>query len=517
MNNHFTKPLAWGGMLFLCSLLLSMPAIAIFLKGSCLPVIAYTAISVCACYLLVAVLYMVRMRSLRFLLGGLVFSSLIVMAAIDCFSINTYGEELNKEYVALIFETNIKEATEFMCRYLTFSYVAILLISILLGGVIIVFGWRMCVRLNSKIGNWVTTHSRLVSAIMLVCCVIGVANMSYAEKYPLKRACYFFNHKSYPELADYYVHPQIVPTTDSHPSKVILIIGESLTRTHCSLYGYRVETNPRLREMKESGRLYTFDNVTSLGTKTVRSLKSILSTYREEGTNWWEHLSVVEMLKGCGYTTYWKSNQEREGIYGVLATQYSKICDMAEFTCDIPGSKGMDEELLLMDADSAVSRKAVIYHLGGSHPVFESRYPEGFKGFTPEEYPDVPEHQRHDYATYDTSVLYNDSIVSEIMTRYADDDAVVVYFPDHGLDFYNTSDSYCGHSKNFKESLDAGRQIPFMIYVTEKYQSAHPDIIEAMKRNEHKKWCVSEALYSLMRLAGYGIEGDNDVEKYSLI
>lgn len=504
-------------MLFGICLILSMPVMAVFMKTSFIPAVSYLSISVITCYFIVTFLYLLKATYLRFIFGGILCIVLMMMAAIDCFCISTYGEELNQEYVALIFETNIKETTEFLKRYISFTYIATLAVCITLIAVSLITGRKAYAILNTKLGSWIGRNCKSVSALIAICLIAGVYNISYAKKYPLVRISYFFDYKTYPDLADYYSNPDMIPISDSHPSKVVVIIGESLTRSHCSLYGYGVETNPRLQKLRAQGDLYSFDNVTSLSTKTMRSLKNILSTYREEGTNWWEHLSIIEVLNKCGYTTYWKSNQEKEGIYGVLATQYARLCDDAEFVCDIPGAKGFDEELLSMEYTGNADKTAIIYHLAGSHPAFSARYPATFEGFIKDNYTEIPEHQRHDYATYDTSVLYNDSIVSEIMTRYDNDDAIVIYFPDHGLDFYDTSDTYCGHSRNNPESLKAGRQIPFMVYCSKNYQQRHPDIINALKKNEHTEWCVSETIYTLMKFIGYTVKDDKDIDKYSLI
>lgn len=260
--------------------------------------------------------------------------------------------------------------------------------------------------------------------------------------------------------------------------------------------------------MDRSGNLVAFDSVTSMATKTVRSLKTILSSYREDGTNWWDHTTIVDVAKACGYRTEWISAQERNGVYGVLATQYAMLCDTATFLSDqnMPPYDGS-----LLEIGVGDNRKVLFYHLAGSHPSFDQRYPETFRGFDQSEYMDKPEWQRSNYATYDTSLLYTDSVVTEIFNRHAGEDAVGILLSDHGLDFYATDPHYCGHAKNDESSLRFARDIPFMMWMSDSFRAAHPDVYLSLRDNRHKSWCVSELVFLLPHIMGFEITDEEDI------
>ena len=49
---------------------------------------------------------------------------------------------------------------------------------------------------------------------------------------------------------------------------------------------------------------------------------------------------------------------------------------------------------------------------------------------------DLNEQRRSILADYDNAVLYNDSIVYQIVKRFENKDAIVIYMPDHGEECY---------------------------------------------------------------------------------
>ena len=53
---------------------------------------------------------------------------------------------------------------------------------------------------------------------------------------------------------------------------------------------------------------------------------------------------------------------------------------------------------------------------------------------------------------------------------------MIIYFSDHALDIYQSDDYYCGHARQNNQSMEAGKDIPFFIYMTKECQVRHPDI-----------------------------------------
>ena len=50
--------------------------------------------------------------------------------------------------------------------------------------------------------------------------------------------------------------------------------------------------------------------------------------------------------------------------------------------------------------------------------------------------PDLDGKQRNVLADYDNAILYNDSIVDAIISRFEDKEAIIIYMPDHGEECY---------------------------------------------------------------------------------
>ena len=121
------------------------------------------------------------------------------------------------------------------------------------------------------------------------------------------------------DLSSYFTHPKITFNDDSQqlPADVVLIIGESFSRSHSSMYGYDKETNPCLSDYRDNSLLFTFDSIDSPAPTTAESIRLMLSTYSQaneehpDGKKWFEYTTIIELMQDCGYDTYWFGNQAR--------------------------------------------------------------------------------------------------------------------------------------------------------------------------------------------------------------
>ena len=103
---------------------------------------------------------------------------------------------------------------------------------------------------------------------------------------------------------------------DSTIPYVIFILGESTSRTHMGLYGYKKDTNPLLTARLQKDNYYIFDDTIASSTHTLGSLKRLFTFYNNDSVNeWYENTNLFAILKKAGYKTYWLSNQEPIGLY----------------------------------------------------------------------------------------------------------------------------------------------------------------------------------------------------------
>ena len=94
---------------------------------------------------------------------------------------------------------------------------------------------------------------------------------------------------------------------------IIIVIGESASRKHHSIYGYQLPTTPLLE--KKKNEIIVFNDVTATYSTTSESMKMFM-TYKNSITNkddWFKYPNILTIFSKLGYKTYWISNQEKTG------------------------------------------------------------------------------------------------------------------------------------------------------------------------------------------------------------
>lgn len=331
-----------------------------------------------------------------------------------------------------------------------------------------------------------------------------------------------------PDLRKYLSNPSLISTQKQHPENVVMIIGESFNKSHSSLYKYHKETNPLLSKLKDKNLLFVFDSIRSATTYTIESFQAIMSTYKpsyKDSCNWYECTTLPEIVKLSGYNTYWVSNQSKVGLFDNVVGRYSELFDTSAFVGDkYAGMRrsNLDEEIFDLLSplikNNLIQKNFYVIHLMGSHVDFNKRYPSSFNKFHSEQYLDYPKNQRTVLAEYDNSILYNDSIVYELMNLYSNKEAIVFYFSDHSIDLFDTSPNYYGHARSTDSlSIKAGTNIPFMIYASPKYQDKFKDKMELIKKNLHTQYTTDNIIYTIMDIIGVDFKDDMKVYSNSLL
>ena len=239
---------------------------------------------------------------------------------------------------------------------------------------------------------------------------------------------------------------------------VIFILGESTNRNHMGIYGYDKPTTPNLQRRLDAGDLIVFTDCVSGATETMPSCQRMFTFFRNEikgdGRPWYTYTNLFDILKAAGYHTAWLSNQEITGIYGNVPRAYADRCDEKKFTTlhDTETTVYEFDEKILPLLDESLSKNSsaknfYVLHLLGTHLNYRARYPDEFDVFRPEDETSKDPLQREYRAAYDNAVLYNDFIVEQIIERFADKDALIVYVADHGENVFEDGE-HLGHSPN---------------------------------------------------------------------
>lgn len=276
--------------------------------------------------------------------------------------------------------------------------------------------------------------------------ILGDGFYIATEFYELYQAKKLINHNVWPE--------GIVFNKDkTSPLKVIIIVGESSTVVHYSLYGYPYQTTPRMDEYYKNKEITKLDNIISGAALTRDSLRFVLSfaTPLDE-MRFFNYKNMVDMAKLANYQTIWISSTYESGPYtGYIAT--------IEQSSDKYFNNRNNE--ILKDRDDLSIPKVLateykkgekqffILHMLGSHIPYESRYDKEDEHLV----------TTAKATNYDRSIHHTDRMLDKIIkfVKQQNENTLVFYFPDHG-DLVTK-----GHGLVFGNSIEQ-YNIPIIIY-----------------------------------------------------
>lgn len=292
------------------------------------------------CYLMILVMSLLPQR-----LRQIYFSLLMVLLAfnflIDVVCVFSFHFTFDREVPAILLGTNGDEAMEFVQTFIPFRLVFGIL---LFAGFLILLGkylFRRGIRINHSCQY---LGLLLVPLSFLVIQVMGSKNWGNVS---LNKIYVIMNSAAPPDLSAYRVVPDLITSHTPSPKNIVMIIGESFSKSHSSLYGYAKKTNPRLEELRDSGYLYVFHRVKSPALTTVPAFKSIMSLYRPEDGNrvkWYECMKLEDILDATGYTTYWISNQSQKGFHDNVVATYAMLSDTVIFAGNRFMAMGKDDK-----------------------------------------------------------------------------------------------------------------------------------------------------------------------------
>lgn len=450
------------------------------------------------------------------LIGILLFFNCLV--DLGCYLI--YESPFTNDLAGVLLVTNLEESAAFISSFLNLKLILWMVGT--LGGSIFL-GWfaRWLIKRLSGAKLWIKTVIRFLASWIIVWsmiqCLFLTDKTSIATNNIVGKMVALLTINVGHEVV--LQHPELILDQTDVPEKIVVIIGESHSRSHSQLYGYPRENQPRLSVLAKDSSLVVFADPVSPAANTLATLQRIIGTYEgkdETGKEWYEYPTWIETSKLAGYQVKWLSNQSPKGVYDNPVFKLAELTDKYEFTTD--GMSGIssrlhDEHILpVIDRNIEPCRQVLIVHLMGSHLSYNHSYPLEERHFLAKDYPDLPEHQRKEISDYDNSILYNDRIVSEIMEKFKNQDAVVIYFSDHGQDLYDSDPEYRGHSRiNDKASMEAGRAIPFYIYLSPVFVRQHPLVAERIRNAAPRGADTDNLIYTIMDLTGARFADDPDI------
>jgi glucan phosphoethanolaminetransferase (alkaline phosphatase superfamily) len=256
--------------------------------------------------------------------------------------------------------------------------------------------------------------------------------------------------------------------------KVVLIIGESARAKNFAINGYERETTPELKKIKN---LISFYDVTPAHNLTSYAVSSMLSQQTAKNFSFADNNeeSVIKLFEKLGFTTAWLSAQKAVGDNNTLlmiAMQAQKHFFGNSILKNVGSSKVYDGYLLDFLGKEIDNDKDnfVILHAQGSHFLFDDRYPEEFRKFTPVCQKAMPKDCTREELTnaYDNSILYTDYFIAKVIDQLKDKNAILFYISDHGQ-FLGEGGVYYHGSKG--DVRHAEHKIPMLLWMSDKLTS----------------------------------------------
>lgn len=298
---------------------------------------------------------------------------------------------------------------------------------------------------------------------------------------------------------------------------IVLIIGESYNRHHAGLYGYHKDTTPRQEARAQKGELIPFSDVVAPWNLTSFVFKALFSLYAvgDKG-EWCDYPLFPELFRKAGYHVTFLTNQflpqAKEAVYDFSGGFFLNNPQLSHAMFDTRNTRLYRyDDGLLGDYDRLQRNNGennlIIFHLKGQHVDYRTRFPRDRRHFNPEDYdrPELKQKELRVLADYDNAILYNDSIVDQIIKRFEDEDAIVVYVPDHGEECYEGDVHFYGRMHSTEITARLAREefdIPFWIWCSHSFMVGHPALFNDIVKAKDRRYMTDALPHLLLYLGG---------------
>lgn len=298
---------------------------------------------------------------------------------------------------------------------------------------------------------------------------------------------------------------------------IVLIIGESYNRHHAGLYGYHKDTTPRQEARAQKGELIPFSDVVAPWNLTSFVFKALFSLYTvgDKG-EWCDYPLFPELFRKAGYHVTFLTNQflpqAKEAVYDFSGGFFLNNPQLSHAMFDTRNTRLYRyDDGLLGDYDRLQRNNGennlIIFHLKGQHVDYRTRFPRDRRHFNPEDYdrPELKQKELRVLADYDNAILYNDSIVDQIIKRFEDEDAIVVYVPDHGEECYEGDVHFYGRMHSTEITARLAREefdIPFWIWCSHSFMVGYPSLFNDIVKAKDRRYMTDALPHLLLYLGG---------------
>ena len=475
-------------------------------------------------------------RKLLLCFKTFIYAILFVLFSINIFLLLNFNTMFSAAIILLIEETSERESLDFITNYAFTikSITAYIIICLMIIYVYLSEKQKWTPKITSKI------YVQLLLVLFISYIAVRIPKplatftrlftinhmeeiISLSKDFPLD--CNTITNLIYSIYINHISHEEIITSKSStltnigevstkFETNVILVIGESYSKHHSNLYDYPRNTNPQLGKEERAGNLFVFTNAITPYNMTSYVLKNMFSTNSiMERESWSSKPIFPTIFKKSGYKVYFWDNQKSKSDisdFSISSYLYDKEISRISYT-------DCNKEIFNYDMDLVDSffrqigingkNNLVIFHFIGQHATASNKYPHipQFQYYNSDSingsYSKI---QKEQIAHYDNATRYNDHVMAKLMNMIRQQECVIVYLSDHGEEIHDFRYNY-GRTHETNKSANILKfqyEIPFMIWCSPKYQSAHPDIINNIKNALNKPFMNDNTCQVLFDLAG---------------
>ena len=466
---------------------------------------------------------------------------------VETYLILLFGTRFSTLMLTLVMETTVNEVKGFFTTYIWTQFcleylLGVLALTFMLVCVNFSVLRRKCVEILDRV-----LCSKIIEPLLLTVVVLSLSlgafrtvrtiywhtysldEIGRVRKYAFYSTDYIAFSTLYNSIRDFWLGTRDLPTLitslqnatydscDYLSDNIIIVIGESFNKHHSNLYGYPLNTNPYLSEERN---LYIMTDVITSDRSTSFVIKNIFSfRSKDNDLNWAETPLFPAIFKKAGYYCKLVSNQSVEGENGAsvfdLANDYLTNCNTRTFMWDETNTNLCTYDMQLIDEYMGLKKdrphNLTVFHLLGQHTAYQDRYPSDKAYFTDQHYDfrdDLSTVQKRNVAHYDNALRYGDEVIKSIIDQFRDQDAIVIFFSDHGEEIYDYRD-YMGRSHEPQITENIAKyvfEVPFFIWMSDTYKESHPQILDKVERALERPYVLDNLPHLLLDLAGIKCE-----------
>ena len=458
----------------------------------------------------------------------------IVVGGLSLISIGyftIFRQEFSQSVFFVMAESNYNESHEFISQYLSIKLVAVLLIYSFVGGVL----WFKVKPVYVKnMTKWLVSIVIMVYALTPLFISIAIKRTSFerATKHLLSRmettvpwqllSSYAAYRSQLSNMENILNHLQSLPKFENlkdvntnTPRTLVLVIGESTTRSRMGIYGYERDTTPLIEQFeKDNPDFVVFNDVVSSRPYTIEILQQALTLADEQHPDLYlSKPSLIDLMKQAGYKTFWITNQQTMTKRNTMLTMFSKQADEQFYMNNDRNQSSRQYDSSVFEPfknvlNDPTEKKFIVIHLLGTHMKYELRYPEGheYQRFNDKSGLafDLDDDKLDVYNSYDNAIMFNDFVITKLFNLFKASDAngFILYFSDHGEDVYQTA-PHDVLGRNEKAPTRAMYTIPFMLWQSPKWLTNHPNNFQSYV---NRKFSTQDLIHTWSDLAGLSFD-----------